>query len=83
MPIYYFHLCDGTDVLLDPEGRELERAAVAGAALAEARAIVAADAGSGHIDFNQHIEVRDAEGAVVHRIAFAEAVRVTPEGGGS
>ena len=83
MPTYYFHLCDGTDVLLDPEGRELERAAVAGAALAEARAIVAADAGTGRIDFNQHIEVRDAGALVVHRISFAEAVHVTPEGGGS
>jgi uncharacterized protein DUF6894 len=82
MAIYYFHLCDGTDVLLDPEGRELDRSALAGAALAEARAIVAADAETGHIDFDQHIEVRDAAGAVVHRIAFAEAVRVTSEGTG-
>lgn len=83
MPTYFFHLCDGIDVLLDPEGRELERGAVARAALAEARGIIAADAGSGHIDFNQQIEVRDGAGTVVHRIAFAEAVRVTPEGPGS
>lgn len=76
MPIYYFHLCDGVDVLLDPDGRDLDREFVDAAALAEARAIIAADVGSGQIDFNQEIEVRDSDGKIVHRIPFEDAVTV-------
>jgi hypothetical protein len=79
MTTYYFHLCDGTDVLLDPDGRELESGSLAVAALAEARAIIAADAGSGHIYLDQAIEVQDDDGQVVHRIRFEDAVQVTHE----
>jgi hypothetical protein len=77
MATYYFHLCDGIDVLLDPEGRELESGAIASAALSEARAIIAADARGGHIYLNQKIEVHDAGGNIVHRIGFEDAVKVT------
>jgi hypothetical protein len=79
MATYYFHLCDGTDVLLDPDGRELESNLLASAALAEARAIIAADATTGHIYLDQQIEVHDADGKVIHRVAFEDAVRVTHE----
>jgi hypothetical protein len=79
MALYYFHLCDGTDVLLDPDGRDLKADAVVAAALAEARAIVAADARAGHIYLDQKIEVHDADGKIVHHIDFEEAVRVTHE----
>jgi hypothetical protein len=77
MALYYFHLCDGVDVLLDAEGRELASEMIPAAALAEARAIIAADAREGHIVLDQNIEVRDAAGATVHSIAFEDAVRVT------
>jgi hypothetical protein len=77
MAVYYFHLCDGIDVLLDAEGRELERDAIPAAAMAEARAIVAADAIAGHIRLDQNIDVHDAAGTVVHRVAFEDAVHVT------
>lgn len=77
MAIYYFHLCDGADMLLDPEGRELDPGSVAAAALAEARAIIAADAQGGHIRLDQQIEVRDAAGETVHRLSFEDAVTVT------
>jgi len=79
MAIFYFHLIDGVDRLLDPDGRDLESGTVAGAALAEARAIIAADARSGHIYLNQSIEVQDSDGIVVHRVAFEDAVKVTHE----
>jgi hypothetical protein len=74
--MYFFHLRNGVDVLLDPDGRQIERNSIAAAALAEARAIVAADAGSGTIDLDQKIEVQDSNGKIVHRIEFEDAVRV-------
>lgn len=77
MAVYFFHLCDGADVLLDPDGRELDGGSIAAAALAEARAIIAADVRGGQIRLDQEIEVQDAAGNVVHRLAFEDAVRVT------
>jgi len=76
---YYFHLRDGTDVLLDPDGRALPSlAAVAGAALLEARAIISAEAKGGRISLNQSIDVEDEAGQVVHSLPFAEAVQIKP-----
>ena len=41
MARYFFHLCDGRDALIDPEGRELvEAAMIAGAALKEAHRVI-------------------------------------------
>jgi hypothetical protein len=77
MATYYFHLCDGTDVLLDPDGRELDGRSVPAAALTEARAIIAADAQGGHIRLDQRIEVLDSAGATIHRLSFEDAVSVT------
>jgi hypothetical protein len=82
MAIYYFHLCDGTDVLLDPDGREVESDLLASAALAEARAIIAADATAGHIYLDQHIEVHDTNGKVVHQVAFEDAVQISRKAAG-
>jgi hypothetical protein len=74
---YYFHLRDGTDVLLDPDGRLLPSlAAVAGAALLEARAIISAEAKGGKISLDQSIDVEDEAGEVVHTITFADAVQI-------
>ena len=64
-------------MLLDPDGRDLDTHAVASAALTEARAIVAADARSGHVFLDQTIEVHDHAGNIVHRISFEDAVTVT------
>lgn len=80
MPRYYFHLCDGADVLLDDEGRELEADQLEERTLGEARAIIAADAINGHIFLNQKIEVRDDTGKVVHCLPFEAAVDVQHEG---
>lgn len=77
MAIYYFHLCDGVDVLLDPEGREVADDAIEEAALAEARAIIAADVRGGHIRLDQLIEVQDVAGKVMCRVHFEDAVTVT------
>jgi hypothetical protein len=79
MARFYFHLCDGADVLLDDEGRELDRHDVAAAALAEARAMISADALTGRIFLGQSIEVRDHLGNIVHRQSFEDAVLVSRE----
>lgn len=79
MALYYFHLCDGQDVLLDPDGREIDGNSIASVALAEARAMIAADVLYGHVHLDQEIEVRDAGGAIVHRLSFEDAIQVTHE----
>jgi hypothetical protein len=76
MAVYFFHLRNGVDLLLDPDGRRLAPAGIPGAALGEARAIIAADARAGRIDLDQTIEVEDSGGEVVHRIAFEDAVKI-------
>lgn|GEM_PF-3819425 len=45
----------------------------------EARALIAADARTGKIDFDQRIEVEDADGSIVHVLPLARAVVVKGE----
>jgi hypothetical protein len=79
VPIYYFHLSDGTDLIVDEEGRELGGDdAVAAAALQEARAILSADASEGRIMLNQRIDVTDDRGCLLYRLPFQDAVHFTP-----
>jgi hypothetical protein len=79
MALYYFHLRDGQDVLLDPEGEELsDMAAVAQRALAAARSILSTEVLQGRLPLDMHIDVEDASGAVVHRLGFPDAVEILP-----
>jgi hypothetical protein len=81
LPLYFFHLRDGEDVLLDPEGRDLDGIeAIAKAALADARSIVSEDALRGQIELHQRIDVEDNSGAIVHSLPFAEAVKIVRAG---
>jgi hypothetical protein len=74
---YFFHLCDGRDTLIDPEGREIaDISLIAALALKEARAIISQDVAGGSISLGQHIEVLDQGGAIVHRLAFGDAVTI-------
>src|ERR1043166_9082446 len=80
MATYFFHLRDGSDVLLDSEGRNLaDDAAIAAAALVEARAIMSADMLSGWVNLGQRIEVEDDKGGLVHRLRFQDAVEFARE----
>lgn len=79
MPLYYFHLCNGSDVLLDPEGRDLSsRQEVELATLSEARSIISHDALEGRIDLLYHINVHDAAGSTIHTLKFADAIAIAP-----
>lgn len=77
MARYFFHLRDGVDVVLDPDGREFETIeAIAQAALADARSIIGHEAFDGFIKFDQRIDVEDESGTMVHSIEFSNAVKV-------
>lgn len=76
MTHYFFHLRDGTDEVLDPDGIELPAGAVAGAALLSARDCMAADVKAGTLDLRYRIDVHDGDGEIVHSVAFADAVQI-------
>ena len=77
MSLYFFHLRDGVDILLDPEGREIgDPGAIPAIALKEARSIIGNDAARGRILLDQHIDVEDTSGNVLHTLHFVNAVEV-------
>ena len=78
MAQYFFHLCDGREVIIDPEGKDIADPGLIGTnALREARAMIAQDALAGRINLNQYIEVRDESGKLVHQLSFRDAVTIT------
>jgi len=78
LALYYFHLCDGHDTLIDPDGREVvDVATLSDIAIKEARAMISQDALGGRITLNQFIEVRDEAGKLIHQTAFRDAVSVS------
>ena len=83
MPQYFFHLRDGKDTLLDPEGSELSGIEAARhQALTEARSLISQEALAGVIKLDQRIEVEDDFGNLVHRLEFVDAVEIrTPPAG--
>ena len=79
--LYFFHLCDGHDVLMDPEGREIaEPSLIDQFALKEARAMISQDALGGRIRLDQYIEVRDEVGKLIHQLSFVDAVTISGRG---
>ena len=78
MPRYFMHLRDGADEVLDPEGTEMSADAIAGAALHAARDCMAGDVRAGQLDLRYRIDVHDENGAIVHSLAFSDAVEIVP-----
>ena len=77
MPLYFIHLRDGADEVLDPDGIDMMDEAVPGVALLAARDCIAADVRSGLIDLGYRIDVEDIEGSRVYTLPFAKAVKIT------
>ena len=78
MSRYYFHLCDGSETLIDPDGREVPDESLLGElAVKDARAIISHDALAGYIRLNQSIEVRDDQQKLILRLPFRDAVSLS------
>lgn len=76
MPRFFFHLCDGGDVLLDEQGSGMDPAQVPAQALRTARDMIAHDARDGRINLGYALKVRDEAGETVHTLYFHEAVEL-------
>ena len=77
MALYYFHLCDGDDILLDPEGCSLpDLGAVAERAMRTARSLLSADVLEGRLPLALRLDVADEAGAVIHSLPFADALDI-------
>lgn len=70
------HLVDGADILLDPHGVEMPRAAIADYALLCARDCMVSDMGKGRLDLRYRIDVHDNNDRLVHSLPFERAVEV-------
>jgi len=81
MARYFMHLRDGTEELLDPEGKEFPNlAALRDAVLFTARDLLSGDVRDGVLDLRFRIDAQDESGAIVHTLPFKHAVNVIPEG---
>jgi hypothetical protein len=78
MPLYFMHLRNSTDEVLDPDGVLMSEDAVPGAALLAARDCMAHDLLSGRLELNYRIDVHNEAGEIVHTLQFADAVEIVP-----
>jgi hypothetical protein len=77
MALYFFHLCDGSEDLLDVEGQELPDLDAAKAfALLCARDALSHEMRDGILDLRARLNVADTAGAVVHTLPLEEAFKV-------
>jgi hypothetical protein len=72
----YFHLHDGVSLLLDGEGSELTLAEAIGRAVNEVRSLIAHEALEGRINLDQHLDLEDFKGTVLHTVWFSHAVEI-------
>ena len=80
MAIYFMHLRDSVDELLDPDGREFATLeALKKAVLFSARDLMAGDIRGGIIDFRYRIDAEDSNGNIVYTLPFKHALSIIPE----
>ena len=81
MARYYFHLRDGTDEVLDEEGREFSTMeALRKAVLDGARDVMGSELKSGGvIDLRYRIDAETDAREVVYSLPFGHAVNIIPE----
>src|SRR4051794_35253390 len=79
IPQFVFHLCDGVDHILDPEGIALpDMDAVKREALRAARDVTAHGVMDGKPDLDLRIDVADEAGTIVYSLAFRDALQIIP-----
>jgi hypothetical protein len=77
MPVYFFNIQEGTELIGDPDGSDLADPAAARAeALVAARSLLAAAVIGGKLPLSHAIRVTDAAGHPVLTVTFAESVGV-------
>jgi hypothetical protein len=77
MARYFFHLRDGSDQLLDPEGRELADLETAKhIALACARDTLSQEIKEGRLDLRYRIDLEDSSSTILHSLPLSEAFEV-------
>ncbi len=73
---YYFHLCDGSHVVPDPEGVELmDLEAARRCALAAAHLTLSQEIKVGGFNPAYRIDIEDESGTVVHSLPLRHAAR--------
>jgi hypothetical protein len=80
MARYFFHLRNGIDEILDPEGKEFDSMeALRESVLFCARDLLAGDLRNGVMDFRYRIDAEREDGVVIYSLAFKHAVNIIPE----
>jgi hypothetical protein len=71
------HLRDGSDEMLDPEGKEFANLdELRAAELFNARDLMAADLRNGVLDFRFRIDAEDEQGTLVYTLPFGSALSI-------
>lgn len=75
MALYFLHLRDGINELLDLEGQECATLpALRAAVLATVRDLMMGDLREGVLDFHSRLDAQDQTGKIVHSLPFKRAV---------
>lgn len=79
MPLFYLHLRDGCDELLDAEGQDFpDMDGLRRAVMVTVRDIMSADVRDGVIDFRFRLDAENENGSVVYSLPFQHAVSIIP-----
>jgi hypothetical protein len=80
MALYFLHLRDGTDEVLDSDGTEFANMEILrNVVMRNARDTIAGDVQNGVIDFRFRIDAENEAGQVVYSLPFKHAVSMIPE----
>ncbi len=80
MPLYFMHLRDGSEEIIDPEGTEhASLGALRTAVLASVRDLISGDVKRGVIDFRFRIDAEDEGGDIVYSLPFQHALNIIPQ----
>ena len=82
MPLYYFHLCNGSGFVEDEVGTEVaDLAAAREHAIAGLRDIMAGEMRVGQLNVASFVEIEDEHHKLVMTVPFVEAVNVSTQHG--
>jgi hypothetical protein len=78
--LYYLHLRDSIDELLDPDGQQFANVdALKKAVMFTARDLIAGDVRNGVVDFRYRIDAEDENGKLIYSLPFKHALNIIPE----